>query len=305
MIWPPPFLSSVPTSNARKRLIKAKVKQHYDASRTEVVTAEATRILLSSESRFDGAATELQGIIHRFPQSLIPVFIHSADQKNQAIARSAMESLNTVFRDGTDTLLVEQPSTPGRQIGRASGIHIYFGSNKCMWRVFEEQTNREKRYFSPRIQASFDRQRSMTVRQSLRANGETSGKLHVAYSIIFNIEDPLIKQYVVEYALMRALGVKGRAQMVLWSRMAPITELRAPSDTLTDFDRNLLRILYGKLEPGNTGTETAIRMSKHWQKTDTQSTGTPDKCVADATRRQANGDNIRNLDLLNRLLWVC
>lgn len=298
----PASFSSVYLPDERKRLIGSRVKQHYAASSVELITAEAARMLLSAESRFDGAATELGGIIYRFPQSEIPVFIHTANSENQALARTAIDKLNSVLREGTNTLLVEGKSEPGSSIGNKRGIHIYFGSNKCMWRVFREQMNKEKRSFSPRIQASFDRRATMTARLSERNNGRSTGRIRRSFAIIFNIQEPRLKQYGVEWALFRALGVKGRAQSVLWSRMSPVTIMRAPSEALPEFDRNMLRILYGQLRPGDSGTTTAIKLSRHWRKSDALSDSSWDKCINEVVRRQTDGANVRNLELLNELL---
>jgi hypothetical protein len=141
----------------------------------------------------------------------------------------------------------------------------------------------------------------LTVTEALHINDVPTGRLHRSVVIILNVLSGDNKQSVIEHELAHALGVQGHAKSILWTRMSQEGESIAPLARHSSFDRQLLRILYSKLLPGDSGARVADVVKQGWRFEPNRQSKNMPKWVGDIGARQNNGETIEGVHLVRGL----
>jgi hypothetical protein len=298
-------LSSLPEADRLK--IRTRLRYHYSSLNPRVMHAEARQILMTSSKSFGEEWARTEGVVSKFIVEDINVFIHSNDPLNIGQSRRAIQKINDALRVHTHVQL--QPhfispnsATPPNRWAEEKGIHLYFGSEGCMWKVFDEQAGVSKEDIAPSATFNFKNLGGITLTQELVLDGIKTGRLQRSLVVILNLPDPVFKQNVIEHELMHALGVKGHTRSILWSRMSQETGSVAPLPFLSSFDRQILKLLYSKLSAGDSAARVTEVLEKEWESTDIRAMIDADKCLDDVGRRQNDGETIEGVELLTSIV---
>lgn len=284
-----------------KPAVRARFELHYDALNKDIIRSTAVKVLLHSDRNFGDEGSDADGIVTKFTQSAIPVYINTVDAEDISMAMTAIRGMNIALEKRTTVRLIPKMMGKDRATGNLSGIHVYFGSAKCMWKVFKEQSGIEKSVITQSAKFKLDRLNGITLREGLTNNGHPTGRIHRSLVVILNVEDPAYKQHVIEHELLHALGLKGHPGPFLWSRLSSVAGSIAPELHPTYFDDHLLQFLYSEAGAGETQFGTTQKLKRWWiDKTPRRRQGS-DKCALEIATRQNTGETLLGVELAKAL----
>lgn len=301
-----PVGRTVVGDGVRQRLL-LRFGYHYGLLQPHVIRQEAGQILTRSGGNFGEKGSGDDGRVTRFPFDTIPVFVYSKDRAQISRANFAIDRINDILRDATKAKLSAR-FIPGdvaeapRYWARETGIHLYFGSENCLWKVLDEQTGTTRGELTAAATINLRNLGGLTVTQTLIRNGYRTGRIHRSIVVILNVSNDRLKQSVIEHELMHALGVRGHTRSTMSSRMSQEAESIAPLDRFSNFDRQLLRILYGKLTSGDDDARVKEVVEDEWRfEENRQSQNAPD-CLQDIAKRQNSGKEIKGIALAQAIV---
>lgn len=296
-----PVGRTVVPEDFRQRLL-LRFGYHYGLLQPHVIRREANQILTRSGGNFGAKGRSDDGIVTRFAFNTIPVFVYSKDQSQISEAKSAIDRINDILRDGTEAELSAR-FIPGdvaeapRYWARETGIHLYFGSEKCLWKVLDEQTGTNRSELTAAATINLRNLGGLTVTQTLIRNGYRTGRIHRSIVVILNVSNNRLKQSVVEHELMHALGIRGHTRFTMSSRMSQEAESIAPLDRFSNFDRQFLRILYGKLTSGDDDARVKEVVEDEWRFEENRQSRNAPNCLRNIANRQNNGEEVKGIAL--------
>lgn len=289
----------------RKRTIKElhqKYIRHYENVGRDLRQKVALRQLTVGENNFSQRGTTRTAMVHRFVEKQIPVYVYSEKNDEIILARWAIGRLNTFIGKfgvelvGREKAFLRDYDTAGAN----NGIHVYFGSLDCMWKVFREQAGVDRRDLVKSDSFQMRQLRGITMRQSKIANGKLSGEIYRSLVVVLYAGDPSSNRHTILHELIHALGVQAHTGPLLWSAMS-IEANVAPLQDLTRYDREVLRILYTELEPGDPPERAAAALRRAWRPHMPRSRYSRDKCIENLVTRQTTGAPVQNQALLDGL----
>lgn len=290
----------------RQRL-RTRFRYHYSALDPALQRAEARQILLSSSKPFGATWANSDSIVSKYAGRWIPVLVHTRDPSNIEQSKQAVNRINEALRRYSDVTLQPRFIPEGATSFPASwaaneGIHLYFGSEECLWKVFDEQAGVAKEDIAPLATFNFRNLGGITLTQELVLDGVKTGELQRSLIVVLNLPDNAAKQNVIEHELMHALGVKGHTRSILWSRMSQEAGSVAPLPFMSSFDRQILGLLYGKLTPGTSASRLDEILQAEWKHIDIRSQIDVHECVDALGHRQNTGETIEGIELLTSMV---
>ena len=303
-------LSPLPPSNlsdADRLEIRTRFRHHYSSLNPRVMRAEARQILLNSSKSFGNDWAGSEDIVSKFDSRRIAVFVYTRDPSNIEQSKRAIQNINDALGGASrDTLQARFIQQNSRSLpiswAKERGIHLYFGSEECMWEVFDRQANVSKEEMAPAATFNLKNLGGITLTQELVVDGKKTGQLLRSLIVILNLPDSAFKQNVIEHELMHALGVKGHTRSILWSRMSQEAGSVAPLPFPSSFDRQILALLYSKLSAGDSAARVDEVLEKEWDNVDIRTLIDVDKCVEEIGRRQNGGETVEGIDLLKSIV---
>lgn len=281
--------------------IRARFERHYDALNKRLIRAEALRMLLYSDRSVGRLPSDSDGIVSKFLQQRIPVFINTSDTTDIGMAQTAIERINAALRVETTVVLEARRLTDDRSRGNHSGIHLYFGSIECTRRVIREQLDTDfDRVVRPGA-LNIENLNGITLRQELTLNNSRTGRIHRSVAVIHNLENPEYKQAVIEHELLHAIGIKGHAQKLFWSQLSSVGGSIAPHPEPTWFDHRIAQFLYSEVDHGESRLEVVRKLDRWWKPKDAWRTPLSHPCALSVTKKQNDGDDIKGEELLRQL----
>lgn len=259
-------------------------------------------MLLYSDRSFGRPPSASDGIVSKFTQKRIPVFINTLDTADIAKAETAIERINIALRAETPVVLQPRHMTEDRSTGNHSGVHLYFGSIECVRRIAREQLDADLDSDTQLGTLRIKRLNGITLRQEVTSNKSPTGRIHRSVAVILNLENPELKQAVIEHELLHAIGIKGHTEKLFWSQLSSISGSIAPYPEPTWFDHRIIQFLYSQTDAGENRYEVVRKLDRWWSPKDTWRSPLSHPCAVAVTKRQNNGDEIKGEQLLRGLL---
>lgn len=105
-----------------KPAVRARFELHYDTLNKKLIRNTAVKVLLYSDRNFGDQGADADGIVTKFTQSTIPVFINTANAEDISMAMTAIRVMNIGLAERTVVQLTPRVMGKDRSTGNLSGI---------------------------------------------------------------------------------------------------------------------------------------------------------------------------------------